>query len=211
MPLSITIIDNALETKEVAFSSLNDHPVKTQLIAELVRSELSNLRGGNAHTKTRADVRGGGRKPWKQKGTGRARHGSTRSPIWVGGGVAWGPKNTVNWTCKINKSAKVSALKSIFKDRLDHGGVFKFTENFDLPKTKQAVEVIENITNKTTTKSKKMLVIYTTGEKLQISGFPNTDVKMINVLNLKIHALASAEKYLMTPGAKLILEEKLAA
>lgn len=67
------------------------------LLHEVTNAYLANQRGGNAHVKTRAEVSGGGKKPWKQKGTGRARQGSTRSPIWRHGGVAWGPRNTVNW------------------------------------------------------------------------------------------------------------------
>lgn len=83
--------------KKVADVSLNEaifgRPSNAPLVAQAIRVRLTNARLGNAHTQTRAEVRGGGRKPWRQKGTGRARHGSTRSPIWIGGGVALGPRS----------------------------------------------------------------------------------------------------------------------
>lgn len=209
MSLQVTIIDKKFDKKEDALIVLTDTEVKTNLIAEVIRSEMMNLRAGNAHTKVRGEVRGGGRKPWKQKGTGRARHGSTRSPLWVGGGVAFGPRNTVNWHCKINRSAKVSALKSVLKDRLITDSIFKFIPDFTYPKTKQAVEVIDNLAKFTEVKTKKFLVIYTTEDKVNLSGFPNTDVKMVNVKNLKIHTLANSSKYLFTPSALAELEERL--
>ena len=99
----------------------------------------SNSRNNIAHTKTRGEVRGGGKKPWKQKGTGRARHGSTRSPIWVGGGVAHGPRNTQNYERKINKKAKTKALFTILSRKYKDGElifVFKAT------KTKEAKNIL---------------------------------------------------------------------
>lgn len=98
-----------------AFVTLDDYESRAVLLAQVVRCELMNMRSGNAHTKMRGEVRGGGKKPWKQKGTGRARHGSNRSPIWIGGGVTFGPRNTVNWHLKINKTSRIAALKSTLR------------------------------------------------------------------------------------------------
>lgn len=88
------------------------------LIHEAMIAQRANARQSLAHTKTRGDVRGGGKKPWKQKGTGRARHGSTRSPIWVGGGVAHGPRNDQNFSVKINRKARRKALCMVLSDRV---------------------------------------------------------------------------------------------
>lgn len=82
-----------------------------EFLHAIVTAVQANHRRAIGHTKTRAEVRGGGRKPWKQKGTGRARHGSSRSPLWIGGGITFGPRGTRNYTQKINKSALRSAMR----------------------------------------------------------------------------------------------------
>lgn len=84
--------------------------VNDDLLSQAVNAQVANSRIPYAHVKDRSEVRGGGRKPWRQKGTGRARHGSTRSPIWIGGGVTFGPRNERNFSKKINKKAKRKAL-----------------------------------------------------------------------------------------------------
>jgi large subunit ribosomal protein L4 len=118
-------------------------PWNADLVHEVVRLMNSNSRSNIAHTKTRGEVRGGGKKPWKQKGTGRARHGSTRSPIWVGGGVAHGPRNTQNYERKINKKARTKALYTILSKKYKEGEVIFVDDiKFDKPKTKDAKNII---------------------------------------------------------------------
>ncbi len=209
MSLKIQIIDDQMDKTIEAFASLNDYEVKAILLAQMVRSEMMNLRSGNAHTKTRAEVRGGGKKPWKQKGTGRARHGSIRSPLWVGGGVTFGPRNIRNWHLKINKSARVSALKSALKDRLVDNAVYQFGEGFEFLKTKSAVEVLTNLENKTQSKSKNMLIFYTADDKSKLSGFLSTEAKLMNAENIKIFKILNATNLILTPKAKEILETRI--
>lgn len=96
--------------------TLFDAPLNTSLLYEAVVAQEANARRVLAHTKDRGDVRGGGKKPWKQKGTGRARHGSTRSPIWKGGGVTFGPTTLRNFARKFNKKARRAALASALSD-----------------------------------------------------------------------------------------------
>lgn len=213
MSFDIAIVDKKLKLDKsvTSFAVLADYPVKHKLLAEVVRSEMSNLRGGNAHVKTRAEVRGGGRKPWKQKGTGRARHGSRRSPIWVGGGVAWGPRNDVNWHLKINKTAKIAALKSILKDRLVASSVYQLEKGFEYAKTKEAAVILTGLSDKTKNTIKNMILVYSADDKAMLNGFPNTDVKMINVNNLKIHKLVAAKNLILTPNALEALEKRLEA
>jgi large subunit ribosomal protein L4 len=98
------------------------------LVHEVVRLMNSNSRNNIAHTKTRGEVRGGGKKPWQQKGTGRARHGSSRSPIWVGGGVTHGPRNDQNYSRKINKKARAKALYTILSRKWKDGEILFIDE-----------------------------------------------------------------------------------
>jgi len=98
------------------------------LVHEVVRLMNSNSRNNIAHTKTRGEVRGGGKKPWQQKGTGRARHGSSRSPLWVGGGVTHGPRNDQDYSRKINKKARAKALYTILSRKWKEGEILFLDE-----------------------------------------------------------------------------------
>lgn len=121
-------------------------PWNADLVHEIVRLMNSNSRDAIAHTKMRGEVRGGGKKPWKQKGTGRARHGSSRSPIWVGGGVTHGPRNDKNFTRKINKKARTKALYSILSRKFKDGEIlFVDSLNIKTPKTKDAKKIISSL------------------------------------------------------------------
>jgi large subunit ribosomal protein L4 len=116
------------------------------LVHQVVTAMQANARTPVAHTKTRGEVRGGGKKPWRQKGTGRARHGSTRSPIWSGGGVAHGPRNEKDYSQKINKKMKVKALYTVLSEKYRKGQVL-FVEELTLKdiKTKDAFEIMKNL------------------------------------------------------------------
>jgi large subunit ribosomal protein L4 len=115
------------------------------LITEAVRVQASNARKGLAHTKTRGEVSGGGKKPWKQKGTGRARAGSTRSPIWRHGGITFGPRSERNWTLKMNKKAKTKALFMSLSDKVKEGNLIVIDAiSLEAPKTKEMVAILNN-------------------------------------------------------------------
>jgi large subunit ribosomal protein L4 len=119
-------------------------PWNADLVHEAVRLMNSNSRSPVAHTKTRGEVRGGGKKPWQQKGTGRARHGSRRSPIWVGGGITHGPRNEKNFERKLNKKARTKALYTILSKKYKEGEIlFVDSLSFAAPKTKEAVAVVK--------------------------------------------------------------------
>jgi large subunit ribosomal protein L4 len=115
------------------------------LIYQVMRVQMLFRRQNSAHTKDRSEVRGGGRKPWRQKGTGRARHGSRRSPIWKGGGVTFGPRNERNYKKKINKKAKRSALFMILSAKREKNMIF-FVSDLKIkePKTKEMREFLKN-------------------------------------------------------------------
>lgn len=116
------------------------------LVHQVVTAMQANARTPIAHTKGRAEVAGGGKKPWRQKGTGRARHGSSRSPIWRGGGVTHGPTNEQNFSQKINKKMRVKALYTVLSKKLKDGEII-FVDNlsFSEPKTKDAVLAMKGL------------------------------------------------------------------
>jgi len=114
------------------------------LVHETVRAELNALRQGTAATKTRGNVSGGGAKPWRQKGTGRARAGSSRSPVWKGGGTVFGPSPR-HYTFKVNRKARRAALRSALSIHADRGSIAVFDAGtFDAPSTKQAARLLQD-------------------------------------------------------------------
>lgn len=131
------------------------------LVHQVFESMRSNARANSAHTKDRSEVRGGGHKPWRQKGTGRARHGSRRSPIWVGGGITFGPRNERNYSKKINKKMRAKALLTVLSQKLRDGQIL-------------FIEEVSNLSGKT----KDMLELLTSLEK--VSGFETINTKKHN-------------------------------
>ena len=123
MSKAIVLNENFEQAGELAlpenFQGINPHNLYLY-----VKAYAANLRANNAHTKSRGEVSGGGRKPWQQKGRGGARAGSIRSPIFVGGGVAFGPKNTKNYTQKVNKKQKRKALEFALNEKAEQGALF---------------------------------------------------------------------------------------
>lgn len=112
---------------------------KSDVVHQVVMAIRENQRPAVAHTKDRGEVRGGGRKPWQQKGTGRARHGSSRSPIWVGGGVAHGPRSDKRYWHKVNRSMKAKALAMVLSKKMKDGEtLFVDALAFAAPKAKEA-------------------------------------------------------------------------
>ncbi len=126
------------------------------LVHEAVVSQQANSRIAIAHTKDRSDVIGSGKKPWKQKGTGRARHGSKKSPIWVGGGVTFGPRNIRNFSKKMNKPARRKALAMVLTDKVNHERLVVVDKlKIDEAKTNTLIGILNKLPNN----SKKTLII----------------------------------------------------
>jgi large subunit ribosomal protein L4 len=123
-----------------------DIEVNPVVVQQVVEAHVANKRQVLAHTKVMSEVRGGGKKPWKQKGTGRARHGSSRSPIWKGGGVTFGPRKDRNFTKKVNKKVKVKALFMVLSDKFKNDKLTVIDEiKLDNRKTKDLLKVVKNI------------------------------------------------------------------
>lgn len=119
-------------------------PSNNDLLHQVVSSQISNKRQVIAHTKTRTEVRGGGKKPWRQKGTGRARHGSIRSPIWKGGGVTFGPTKDVNFKKKIGKKMARKALSVALSEKAKSGNIIVVDSiELNVPKTKEIAGILK--------------------------------------------------------------------
>jgi large subunit ribosomal protein L4 len=164
---------------------------------QVVTAQLAAARAGTASTKTRAEVRGGGRKPWRQKGLGRARHGSIRSPQWSGGGVAHGPKPR-DYSQRTPKKMRRLALRSALSDRAAAGQI-KVVESFDVwdvPKTKQAVALLAamGVTG-------KVLLIAEDHERTAIKSFRNLDqVIASNLGQANTYDVLWADTIIMSQG-----------
>jgi len=157
-----------LKLSDVVFkASINENVIK-----DVLTSYLSNQRKSYAHTKTRADVRGGGKKPWKQKGTGRARHGSIRSPLWVGGGVTFGPTKERNYKVKINKKLKDRVMGMLLTDKLASNNLIVVdTLKFETPKTKTLISTVKNLLTKLGKEMKgRGLVVSEKDDNLKLSS-----------------------------------------
>jgi len=164
--------------------SLFSVKVNAALVHEAVVAQTANARAAIAHTKTRGEVAGTGKKPWKQKGTGRARHGSRRSPIWIGGGITFGPRNDRNFGVKMNDKARRKALAMVLSDKVTHERLVAI-DNLLLEdgKTKQLISVL----NKLPTAGKKTLIV-TTPENKTVSraarNVPEISTMPANTLNI---------------------------
>lgn len=183
------------------------------LMHEVVVSMQGNARAGTAHTKDRSEVRGGGKKPWKQKGTGRARHGSRRSPIWVGGGVSHGPRNEKDYSRKINKNVRSKALAiTLSKKFADGEMIFVDTLSLTAPKAADAKNIVnalakvsKNATLATKRVNAALIVLSNRDENVEKSfqNFGNMTVahaKDINPVDLLTY------KYVVVVDPKAALE-----
>lgn len=174
--------------------------VNDELIRLSVIRQLANSRLATAHVKTRADVRGGGKKPWRQKGTGRARFGSSRNPIWRGGGVAFGPRNVRNFSLDMPKKARRSALFSCLSQKAADSKIFALDSyKADAPKTKDFVSLV----GKLPAGRSLLIVMEEKNEMLEKSASNLPDVKTILVDYLNPHDLLTYDNIMfMEPSLK---------
>ncbi len=163
------------------------------LVHDVVVAMQANARTSSAHTKDRSEVSGGGKKPWKQKGTGRARHGSSRSPIWVGGGIAHGPRNEKDYSVKLNKKVKAKALATVLsKKHADGEVIFVDGLSFDEPKAAMAKTIVKAVATGSgkvdlATKRKNAALVVLANRDLAIEksfrNFGNIEVAQVKDIN----------------------------
>lgn len=167
-----------IELSESIFGvEINQH-----VVYEVVKNQLANKRQGTQSTKTRAEVRGGGRKPWKQKGTGRARQGSIRAPHFTGGGVVFAPKPR-DYSYKVPKKVRRLALKSVLTSKVEMGEIIVVDKiDFDAPKTKDMANFLAKINA-----DKKALIVMDEKNANVIksaSNIPNVHMALVNTINV---------------------------
>ncbi|MGD1804518.1 50S ribosomal protein L4 [Dapis sp. BLCC M126] len=195
--------------EETGQATLNLRVAKEESAAHVVhrslRLQMANNRQGTASTKTRSEVRGGGRKPWRQKGTGRARAGSIRSPLWRGGGVIFGPKPR-DYSHKLNRKEKRLALSTAFQSRSEDLTVIEdFAEQFTKPKTKELMQAIARWG--VDTEAKILLVLPEKQENVYLSGRNVAKLKIILANNLNIYDILAADKIIATATAIAKIQE----
>lgn len=181
------------------------------LIHQAMLAQLANERQVLAHTKDRSEVRGGGKKPWRQKGTGRARVGSSRSPLWIGGGVTFGPRKDRNFSQKINSKMKQKALLMVLSDKLSQNALLAVSDlNWDTFKTKEFNQLITLFEKDVLKNTKRSLLIINDlkNEKLKYSGRNLVGVKIINLENINVVDLLKYRYLMLSVSALDSLEKK---
>lgn len=194
------------EGKQVGDIQLNDNvfgvEVNTDAMHQVVVALLANKRQGTQSAKTRAEVRGGGIKPWRQKGTGRARQGSIRAPQWIKGGIVFAPKPR-DYRMSVPKSMRRVAMKSALTSKVQDGQMVVLeTLAFEAPKTKKMVEVLKAFDAK-----KTLIVTGDANEVLYKSARNIADVQIMPVNNINVYDLLKFEKLIITKDAVSKIEE----
>jgi large subunit ribosomal protein L4 len=179
---------------------------RPHLLHQAVVMQLANRRAGSAATKSKGFVSGGGKKPWRQKGTGRARSGSIRSPIWVGGGTVFGPQPR-DYSYRLPRKARREALLSALSSKNRDGKIIVVDKLvLDAPKTKLMVQALVEL--KVTS---ALIVIPQEDAKIERSARNLPKVKVLRVEGLNVYDLLRYEHLVLTDGALKLLEERLAA
>ena len=177
--------------------------VKQDLLHTVVLNQLANKRQGTQSTKTRSEVRGGGRKPWRQKGTGRARHGSIRSPLWIKGGVTFAPKPR-SYKYKLPKKVRRQALKSALTSKVEGDNIIVLDDlSFNQIKTKQMVNVLNNLKLDSST----LIVLEGKNENVERSArnIPNIKTAFVNTIN--VYDILKYDKFVIPKNAVQKVEE----
>ncbi len=176
-----------------------------QVVFDVVKAQRAAMRQGTHKTKTRAEVRGGGRKPWKQKGTGRARSGSTRSPVWVGGGTVFGPTPR-DYSMKVNRKVRRLALKSVLSSHVKEDSLMVLDKlTLESIQTKGMVEVLNNLK----VNGKVMIVLAENNETVALSARNIPGVTVTTVSHASVYELMIYKTLVMTADAVKLYEEVL--
>nr|QCI06616.1 ribosomal protein L4 [Erythroglossum lusitanicum] len=197
---------NTETSSELYLNIGNNFKQNMYLIHKVLKQQLTISRQGNANTKTRSEIRGGGKKPWKQKGTGRARAGSIRSPLWRGGGVIFGPKNKI-YQSKINKKEKRIAIQTLIYNKFSNTLVIdELLNNLNQPSTKHTIEELQNFGININKENKILLIIAKKNTKIYLSLRNLNNIELITPNHINIISLLKANTILITYDALNIIK-----
>jgi large subunit ribosomal protein L4 len=174
------------------------------LVHLAVRTQRNNARRSIAHTKTRGEVSGTGKKPWKQKGTGRARAGSFRSPLWRHGGITFGPRNEVNWSLKMNRSAFRKALFTVLSDKIRDKKLIVVDKLETVTKTKELSGMLARIADRSGLGKKFALVIPVPNKDLERAGRNLSGAKVLIASQLNVVDLLKYDSIVMKDSLDII-------
>lgn len=205
--LTLNVVDQSGKTVDTLpiNEKLWAEDINEDLLHQVVVMSLANKRAGTASTKDRSEVRGGGKKPWRQKGTGRARAGSIRSPLWRGGGVVFGPHPkdySYSVPQKIKRKALIQALASKIKEK---NLILISDFKIERPKTKEVMAVLKKLK---VVNEKNLLVVKSLDETMKMAGRNLAALRMMNVKDLNAYEVLNSSRVILTKEAFLQIERE---
>jgi len=205
MQTAIYKIDGTSQSKTNLNEAVFGVKANPQVLAQAVKVQLANHRNAIAHTKTRGEVSGGGRKPYKQKGTGNARAGSTRSPLWTGGGVTFGPRNVQNFSLRLPQKMRQAAIKMALSQKLAEKHLI-ILQDLDLPKisTKSVADILQKLPLE---QGKILVILSKINVNFELSAANIPYMKLIKADNLNVVDLLNYEYILSTTDGLKRIEE----
>ena len=199
---------HTIDGEKIGEIKLNDNlfnaKINKHVIHQIVKRYLASKRRGTASTKNRSEVSGGGKKPWRQKGTGRARAGSIRSPLWVGGGVIFGPENR-DYSYPVPRKMRLVALKSVLSDKVRNNNII-ILDNLEIKngKTKEVINIFNNLN----LDSDKILIVIDKENELIKRAVSNLEEAMVITANkINTYELINYKKIIITRDALKVIEE----
>ena len=199
------IISVSLNPTVFEVKATNTEKNTNQVVFDAVQVYMSNRRQATAKTKTRAEVRGGGKKPWRQKGTGRARAGSSRSPLWVGGGTVFGPDGRQSYKLSMNKKAHALALRLVLSAIVSENNLV-VVDSLEATKTKEFVAILNNLN----VEGKALIVLGAENENVERAARNIPGVKVVYSNNVSVYDLLNSDKLVCTNDAIEALTARLA-
>nr|UAD87444.1 ribosomal protein L4 [Hydropuntia rangiferina] len=198
---------NEKYNKELTINLAKKEKNHIYILHQVLTQQLLNLKQGNANTKTRNEVKGGGKKPWKQKGTGRARAGSNRSPLWRGGGVIFGPR-TKQYFKKINRKEKQLALKILIENKLrDTITIENSIEELNEPSTKKFKNILQNYNINTKKHNNILVIVSKKSRNLYLATRNLKNIELLAANHLNIVSLIKTNQIIIDQNALNIIND----